>query len=156
MNPKNATMKYLFTLVSVAALLSACNKTPSAVNTEQDEHADHAESEAVEFERGPHNGRVLRDGDFAVEIVIFEKDVPPEFRVYATDNKQPINLAALHLSLELTRFGGVVDQHRFLVKGDYLVSAAEVYEPHSFDVAVIAEYDGHRRRWTYKSYEPAR
>ena len=150
MNSKYFLIKYFFMLMSVVALLSACGKSPS--NTHHAE-GEHAESDAVEFERGPHNGRLLRDGDFAIEITIFEKGVPPEFRVYATDKNKPIDPATLHLTIELARFVGVVDQHRFTAKDDYLVSTAEVYEPHSFDVTVTAEYQGRRHRWTYAAYE---
>ena len=40
-------------------------------------------AEAGSYERGPHNGRMLRDGNFALEVTIFEDGVPPEYRVYA-------------------------------------------------------------------------
>jgi cobalt-zinc-cadmium efflux system membrane fusion protein len=31
-----------------------------------------------DYERGPNNGRILVDGDFALELTIFETGVPPE------------------------------------------------------------------------------
>lgn len=145
MNPKVTMIKF-FTWISIAVLLSACSKPPA--NDAHDEHAA-----AAEFERGPHNGRLLRDGDLAVEMTIFEQGVPPEFRVYATEKNKAISPTALQLTVELKRFAGVVDQHQFNAKDDYLVSAAEVYEPHSFDVAVVAQYQGKSHRWTYASYE---
>ena len=37
-----------------------------------------------EVEKGPNNGRVLRQGDLAIELAIYETDTPPEFRVYAS------------------------------------------------------------------------
>ena len=40
-------------------------------------------TEEISEERGPNNGRLLRDGDFAVELAIFETGVPPEFRAWA-------------------------------------------------------------------------
>ncbi len=153
MNLPTSLLKPIFPLLAVIILLTGCSKAPSTASAEADEHGDHAESEAVEFERGPHNGRLLREGDFAVELTIFENGVPPEFRVYMTHEGKPIKPATTALSIQLNRFAGVVDQHSFAVKDDYLVSKAEVYEPHSFDVTVIAEYDGHRHRWTYASYE---
>ena len=39
------------------------------------EHADQAEYSA---DRGPHGGRLLHDGAFAVEITLYERGVPPE------------------------------------------------------------------------------
>lgn len=148
MNPKIAMIK-LFMLIALIGLLSACTKSPS--DDEHNEHVGHKDS--VEFERGPHNGRLLRDGNFAVEMTIFEKGVPPEFRVYATEKNKPISPAVLQLNVELKRFAGVVDQHQFTAKNDYLVSSAEVYEPHSFEVTVVAQYQGESHRWTYAAYE---
>ena len=43
-----------------------------------------AEAAEAEPEKGPHRGRMLRDGDFALELAIFETGVPPEFRVWTT------------------------------------------------------------------------
>ena len=39
--------------------------------------AGESQGAAGEFERGPHRGRLLRDGDFALEVTIFETGVPP-------------------------------------------------------------------------------
>ena len=41
-------------------------------------------AEQAEPEKDPHRGRMLRDGDFALELSIFETGVPPEFRVWLT------------------------------------------------------------------------
>ena len=43
--------------------------------------AEHGTPKAGEYERGPHNGRMLRDGDFALEMTVFEDGVPPEYRL---------------------------------------------------------------------------
>ena len=32
--------------------------------------AEEAAAAAADYERGPHNGRLLRDGDFALEVTI--------------------------------------------------------------------------------------
>ena len=37
-----------------------------------------AQAEEDEPEKGPHRGRMLRQGDFALELSIFETGVPPE------------------------------------------------------------------------------
>ena len=36
-----------------------------------------AAMETEDYERGPNNGRMLRDGDFAIELAIVEAGVPP-------------------------------------------------------------------------------
>src|SRR3546814_13365837 len=66
-------------------LLAACGESPTANETQE-----HAAPAATEYERGPHRGRMLRDGDFAVEMTIFEDGVEPEFRVYAYRNDKPV------------------------------------------------------------------
>jgi len=45
---------------------------------------------SADYERGPHRGRMLRDGDFAIEVTIFETGVPPQFRLYAYRNDEPL------------------------------------------------------------------
>ena len=43
-------------------------------------------------EEGPHGGKLLKGDGFEVEVTIFEDDVPPEFRLYAYRNGEPILL----------------------------------------------------------------
>ncbi|EAQ95667.2 efflux RND transporter periplasmic adaptor subunit [Congregibacter litoralis] len=109
--------------------------------------------EKAEPEKGPHGGRVLRDGDFAIELAIFETGVPPEFRVWITSNGQPVSPAAVDLRVRLTRLGDVVDDIGFRVEGDYLRGDTVIYEPHSFVVTVTAEYEGETFRWQYDNLE---
>ena len=49
-------------------------------------HDDHRD----DFEQGSHGGRLLTEGDLAIEITIYEQGIPPQFRVYAFDNGTPI------------------------------------------------------------------
>lgn len=117
--------------------------------------APESEQEAAsgEYERGPHRGRMLREGEFALEMTIFEDGVPPEFHIYAYRNDRPIDPRELQLSVALTRLGGRVDQFSFVPESDYLKGDGIVTEPHSFDVAVRAVYDGQTYEWSYESYE---
>ena len=103
--------------------------------------------------KGPHGGRLLVDGDFSVEVTIFEHGVPPHFRVYCAESGQPIDPAEVALSIELRRLGGRVDTVSFTEERDYLLGDTVVQEPHSFDVVVVAERDDRTHRWTYPSYE---
>lgn len=141
------------TLAPIAALailsilpLAGCGKA-SGDAEHGEEHAD------AEFERGPHNGRLLRDKDFSVEITIFEDDVEPQFRVYAYNKDKPLPPAQVQLSMALKRLGGRTDNFAFRPEGDFLLGNAVVTEPHSFDVVVRATYNGTPRNWTYESYE---
>ena len=112
-----------------------------------------AANEGQDFERGPHNGRLLRDGDFALEVTIFETGVPPEFRLYPYQNDQPIAPDTVDLTVELGRLGDQVDRFDFFSQGEFLRGDGVVIEPHSFDVTVIAQHSGKQSRWRYESYE---
>ncbi len=112
-----------------------------------------AETAAQDYERGAHNGRLLRDGDFAVEMTIFEDGVPPEFHIYAYRGDKPVDPKQVQLSVTLTRLGGRSDTFQFEPREDYLLGKGTVKEPHSFDVAVRAVENGKTHNWTYQSYE---
>ncbi|HEY0646267.1 HlyD family efflux transporter periplasmic adaptor subunit [Phenylobacterium sp.] len=137
----------LISLLLIAALsVAGCGQRPAA--DAPDEHAA-----AEDAERGPHGGRMLRDGDFAVELVIFEEGVPPEFHVYAYRKDRPLSPREVRVEVELTRLGGKVDRFSFTPQGDFLRGAGEVREPHSFDVKVRAAEGGKAHQWVYPSYE---
>ena len=133
-------------LLTCAALgLAACGDKTAKPD-------EHGEAEA-EFERGPHNGRLLRDGDFSLEVTIFETGVEPEFRLYAYRKDKPLDPRQVNLDVALTRLGGQVDRFTFSPQEDYLRGAGVVREPHSFDVAVTAREGGKAHAWRYASYE---
>lgn len=108
---------------------------------------------AADYERGPHNGRMLRDGNFAIEVTIFEDGVEPEFRMYATRDGKPVAPGEVQLTTTLKRLDGEVNRFSFRPEGDYLRGSGVVTEPHSFDVAVVAQEGGRTHRWQYASYE---
>ena len=119
---------------------------------DHDAHGGHEAAEA-EVAKGPHGGRLLSDGDFATEVTIFERGVPPEFRVFLYEKGQPIDASAAKVTIELHRFGGRLDKIGFAKRQDYLLGDMEVVEPHSFDVKVVAEHGGKTSRWEYDSYK---
>lgn len=133
-------------------LLAGCGNRNSEAHGEHahDEHGDHAEAELA---KGPHGGRLLEDGAFAVELAIFEAGVPPEYRAWATAAGEPLDPAQLSLQVELHRLGGVVDRIAFSPQGDFLRGDRAIYEPHSFDVKVTAQHAGAVHAWTYESHE---
>lgn len=100
----------LVAVLSALALLGGCSKSESPP---ADEHGHgEAQAEHEEFERGPHGGRMLEDGDFAIELAIFESGVPPEFRAWATRGGKPLEPSQVQLVVELERFGGVTQRDR--------------------------------------------
>lgn len=103
--------------------------------------------------KGPHGGRLLQQDDFSLEIVIVEKGLPPEFRVYAYRGNAAVPAAEVSLNVELTRLGGKVDRIGFSPQGDYLKGNNIVDEPHSFEVTVTARHAGKDYEWQYESFE---
>ena len=138
---RRATVR-LALLMASSLLLTACGdgSKPAA---ETEVHA----AQAGDYERGPHGGRILRDGDLAIEMTIFEDGVDPEFHVYAYRKDKPVDPNLVQLSVELTRLGGKVDRFSFAPQDDYLRGAGVVLEPHSFDVKVQASHSGQSHRW---------
>ena len=104
-------------------------------------------TEAADYERGPHNGRMLRDGNFALEVTIFEDGVPPEYRIYAYRDDKPIPPGEVAVTVTLKRLDGETNLFNFVAENDYLRGNGEVTEPHSFDVAVVAREGGRVHRW---------
>jgi len=151
------TMNRILFIAAITFALAACNRSgaPEAAHAEPGDA--HAEPATDEIQKGPHGGRLLRDGDFALEVTIFERGVPPEFRLYAYDQGKPLPPADVSASITLKRVtgleSGTTDQHVFAAKDDYLLSPAEVYEPHSFAVQVQARHAGQTHEWNYDSPE---
>ncbi len=106
-----------------------------------------------ELTKGPHRGRLLADGDFQIEVAIFEHGVPPEFHVYPTLAGEPLDPAQVNLAIALTRLDGEVDRFTFTPEQDYLKSNTSVHEPHSFGVRIEAEHAKRAHVWTYDSFE---
>jgi cobalt-zinc-cadmium efflux system membrane fusion protein len=140
-------------MLFLAAVLAL---TGCARNEHHDDHGHDAHGQGHEDEaprKGPHGGRWLADGKLAVEVTIFERGVPPEFRVYAYENEAPLPPSHVELTIELRRFGGRVDTIGFAPREDYLLGNRTVDEPHAFDVVVMAVHDGATHRWEYESHE---
>lgn len=139
----------------VAAVLAAGCSPQHADHEDSQGEAGHPHGEAAP--RGAHGGRVFEDGGLALELTIFEKGVPPEFRLYASADGKQLAPAEVQATVELHRVngqvGGKVEAHQFTAREDYLVSDAEVYEPHSFDVTIRASHAGKVHEWKYESPE---
>ena len=128
---------YSVSLVALTILVAGCGNQQGPGSGD---NRGAAANEAQDFERGPHNGRLLRDGDFALEVTIFETGVPPEFRLYPYQNNQPIAPDTVDLTIELGRLDDQVDTFEFSSQGGFLRGDGIVIEPHSFDVTVFAQH----------------
>ena len=140
---------YFLSLVVIMISIAGCGNQHEPSSGGHGAAADAAQ----DFERGPHNGRLLSDGNFALEVTIFETGVPPEFRLYPYQDGQPIAPDSIDLTVELGRLGDQVDKFEFYSQGDFLRGDGIVIEPHSFDVTVFAQHSGKKSQWHYESYE---
>ena len=146
---KNIHLKraMLALLVLATVALGACGDRAAR------EPADGEHAAAEAYERGPHNGRLLRDGSFALEVTIYEAGVPPAFRLYGYRDGKPLPAGALQPVVEIRRLDGETTRFAFRPEGDALVADGTVAEPHSFDVKVSVVHDGKPHAWSYASHE---
>lgn len=117
------------------------------------DHADHSEHADDNMPKGPHGGRLLSEGPFTAEVTIYERGVPPEFRVYTYYQEQPVAPGEVTLTISLSRIDGQIDHFSFVPQADFLHGQGRVSEPHSFDVAINATYRGETYQWQYENHE---
>ncbi|MCF8719293.1 efflux RND transporter periplasmic adaptor subunit [Nitrospina gracilis] len=106
-----------------------------------------------EMPRGPHNGMLFTQDDLQLEVVLYERGVPPEFRVYPTakgDTAIPLNDITLQIDLERMER---VDTVQFKPSGPHLLGDREVVEPHSFIMKITAEWNGNKYQWRHEQIE---
>jgi cobalt-zinc-cadmium efflux system membrane fusion protein len=111
------------------------------------------ESDEEQEEQGPNGGRLLRSGAFELELAIFERGTPPEYRAWALKDGKPLEPSNFALNVKLARLGGRLDVINFEPRSDHLVSTSSIAEPHSFDVSIEALHEGARHVWEFESHE---
>lgn len=145
---KNLLISLMLLLVGLVVGWMILNlKTTTA---ETDEHSEH--EEIPKAPKGPHGGCLLTDRDLQLEVRIYEDGIPPEFRIYAYRNLQPVPLSALKLTGKTVRLGQT-DALTFKHERDYLVSQQTIYEPHSFDAIFEGVNQGNRYTWKFTQEE---
>ena len=121
-----------------------------------DEHghvAGKEKSEAGEARKGPHGGKLFADGDFGLEVTIFEQGTEPEFRLYPFLKGKPLDPATTSATVVVERLGRKPEQFTFVKIKDYLKANAVVDEPHSFEVTIAAQREGKTHRFNYTQAE---
>jgi len=130
--------------------LAACSGSDSqSITAAGIEHGEESASEA----KGPNGGRLLSSGDFTLELAIFERGVPPEFRAWASKGGRSLPPTEVALQVKLVRLGGGIDEISFSPQGKFLRGDTVVYEPHSFEVSIAAIHDGDKHVFDYQSFE---
>ncbi len=143
-------LHHLIWLTAWPAWLTGCG---GAISDHDHASMSHGEVAEAEPPKGPNGGRLLADGDFVLELAIFETGIPPEFRAWTTEAGVPVPPGDVDLDVTLVRLGSVRDEIRFAPQDNYLRGDTVIYEPHSFVVTVEAGYEGRAYRWEYDSFE---
>ncbi|MBV1905236.1 MAG: efflux RND transporter periplasmic adaptor subunit [Pseudomonadales bacterium] len=141
----------LLAIALLGLLLAGCNQPNSGQHSSGNNI--HGNADGTEVLKGPHRGRLLSDGDFTLELAIFETGVPPEFRAWATKNGNTISPSDIDLNIKLSRLGDTVDDINFSQQGDTLRGDTVIYEPHSFIVTINAVHKGKTHSWEYDNFE---
>lgn len=106
-----------------------------------------------QYREGPKGGKLFSTDGFGLEVTIFEKGVPPRFRLYLYENGKPLPPSAAKVTLTLSRLGAPAQVYKFKPQADYLVADQIVEEPHSFDVSIAAERKDKTFHWKYSQVE---
>lgn len=159
---KKQNLVILITLV-VGLILAVLIVSMDKAGSPDDSHDEHAESshegaeggaeEAAQPQKGPHGGRIFTKGDYALEILIFEQGVEPQFRIYTYRSGEPLDPATSAVTVTLDRLGRKPQLIRFRKEADYLKGDAVVEEPHSFKVSIAATHAGSRYQFAFEQVE---
>lgn len=140
-------IKFSLTIFS----LWACIAISQSALAGSHDHGETKHEEAVA--KGPNNGRMLVDGDFAIELQLYENGLPPEFRIYVTKDGKEISPSQVDIDMQLVRLGNQIDRINFAPTGAFLRGDKVVSEPHSFNVKISATYQGKHHEWQYENFE---
>ena len=144
----------MIVILVVGAVLALVILNMETSSLKQGAHGPDAEPEkAGSIPRGEHGGWLFSKNDLQVEVKIYEKGVPPQFRVYVTDSLgKNIALQEVSLNIHLHRLDRI-DKINFKPSGDYLLGDKIVVEPHSFDVKITAQWKEQIYEWEFSQIE---
>lgn len=145
-------MKFIKKFVSLLFLVIFLSPfvTPSVYAAEDDKQNSSLQEN---FEKGPQSGRLFKQENITLELLLFERGMPPHFRVYLYQKGKIIFPSTVGLSAELTRFNGKKEEITFNPVENFLQSNQIIKEPHSFDVSLRLIISGKTYNWQYKTYE---
>ncbi|KTD70769.1 MULTISPECIES: efflux RND transporter periplasmic adaptor subunit [Legionella] len=135
----------LFLIVFLSPLI-----TPMVFGAEDEPQKNESQEE---FEKGPQGGRLFKKENIALELLIFERGMPPHFRAYLYQDGKAISPDVAKFTAELTRFNGKKEVVTFSPIDNFLQSDQVIKEPHSFDVTLQLMISGKSYNWQYNTYE---
>ncbi|HEY9052111.1 MAG TPA: efflux RND transporter periplasmic adaptor subunit, partial [Gammaproteobacteria bacterium] len=150
----NRNLLYTVAVVATGTLFALLLLLAPDDHYNTQEHDGHGHQDKSEdITKGPQGGRLLQSDNFALELKIFEKGVPPEFHIYSYKDGKLLNPADVTLVIKLSRLDGQIDTFNFQPQHDYLRGDGIVTEPHSFDITVEASHGDKNYKWKYENYE---
>ncbi len=113
---------------------------------EHDDHHDHDGGHTHEHHGHAHDHAqselfVLDTGHGKIELSVFEKGVPPVFRLRAPAGE--ILPAAADVTIETVRPDGARQTFAFVAKDEFLESRDDIPEPHGFAALLTLRHGGH-------------
>jgi len=137
--------------LAVGVVLAVWIMKPEWLLNEMPKNGNH--TVPVKKEKGQHGGRLFAQNDLTLEVVLFERGVPPEFRIYPFRNDgTSVPLEKIKVDIELNRLDRV-DHVRFTPTDEYLLGDIEIVEPHSFDMKLSAQWNDKSYEWTRSQIE---
>ena len=100
-------------------------------------HADGEHHEAPT--KGPHGGKLFKEGDFGLEALLAEDNGEPRLRIWLFNKDKPLPSSAAKVSATITRLTGEKQTLNFATDKDSLLSREVVPEPHAFEISIVAQ-----------------
>lgn len=97
-------LKSVFSIIPLIILLLGFNC--SSLWASDASYATEEEGHQEMIAKGPQGGRLLKDSDIALELLIFERAMSPHFRAILYKNGAIISPQTARLTVQLTRFNG--------------------------------------------------
>lgn len=156
----------IIAVILIGIILAAVILSSNTSKDDDHEHSHQADEEsqiimdthehapqAKEIVKGPHGGKLFTQDNYGVEVTIFERNTPPEFRIYTYEYGQPLNPASSLITIQLERLGSKPQLVQFSQENDYLKSNVIVQEPHSFKVTIAAKHANKTHQFSYEQIE---
>lgn len=131
------------------------NKPGTSQGTSASGHQHHGHGDGHEEceEKGPNGGKILREGDLALELLVYDKGCPPHFRVYGSHNNRAIDPRDIRVAIELERLGDKKEVHQLKAGPGFLFGDREIEKPLSFFIKAAAQWQEETFEWEYSQYE---
>lgn len=129
-------------------------KHPTSLDNENTSHSEHEHTAfPQEIIKGPHGGKLFTQEGYGLEVIIFEQNVQPEFRVYTYQNGKALDPESSIVSIQLDRLGRKPKLYKFAKENNYLKGDGIVEEPHSFNVSITAKHNNQAHQFSYDQVE---